>query len=119
MQHVLGFLLFCSVLFLLLTIPVTKKKKKFGTPKSKKIKTMDLILIIIGIFMLIFIGVMIYIFVVCGSVPDSLVAGVFALSGGECGIMGWIKTSKERYQDRQWELEDRKSEEMEGDRYDE
>ena len=43
-------------------------------------------------------------------VPDTLVNCVFAALAGECGIMGWIKTSKEKNKDRKWILEDRKQE---------
>lgn len=73
-----------------------------------KMKTMDLILAIMGAFLLAFIVAMIAVFVVCGAIPDSLVNGVFLLCGGECGVMGWIKNNKERSQLRKWELEDRK-----------
>ena len=41
-------------------------------------------------------------------IPDTLVTCVFASLAGECGIMGWIKTSKERKRERKWEIEDRK-----------
>lgn len=43
-------------------------------------------------------------------VPDTLVNCVFVALAGECGIMGWIKTSKEKNKDRRWQLEDRKRE---------
>lgn len=70
---------------------------------------MDRILLLLGLFLLAFIVTMIVVFVFCGSVPDSLIAGVFALCGGECGVMGWIKNRKEQLQSRKWELEDRKN----------
>lgn len=34
-------------------------------------------------------------------------ACVFATLGGECGIMGWIKTTKDRNRERKWEQEDK------------
>jgi len=80
----------------------TKPKAKF------KIGTMDLILIIIGVVLLVFVIYMIKLFREFGTIPDTLVTCVFALCGGECGIMGWIKTTKDRRQERKWELDDRK-----------
>lgn len=61
-----------------------------------KIGAMDIILIIVGISMLAFTIAMINIFKQQGAVPDTLITCFFATMGGECGIMGWIKTSKER-----------------------
>jgi len=77
----------------------------------KKIGTMDLILILVGSFLLIFTTVMVVLHVLTGSTPDTLITCVFAALGGECGVMGWIKTTKERHKERQWELEDREHEE--------
>lgn len=31
-----------------------------------------------------------------GGIPDTLCQCVFALLGGECGVMGWIKTNKDK-----------------------
>lgn len=76
-------------------------------PRKKKFGTMNIILILIGVFLLIFTGYMIYLFREYGAIPDTLVTCVFASLAGECGIMGWIKTSKERKRERKWELEDR------------
>ena len=30
------------------------------------------------------------------GIPDTLCQCVFALLGGECGVMGWIKTNKDK-----------------------
>lgn len=68
--------------------------------KNKKMRTMDLILVIVGIVLLLFTVGMIVLFVVCGSIPDTLVTCVFATLGCECGVMGWIKTAKEKYAER-------------------
>lgn len=81
--------------------------KKKGRHLSKK-KTMDIILILVGTFLLIFTITMIVIFLVCGTVPDTLITCVFGACAGECGIMGWIKTTKDKHEARKWELEDRK-----------
>ena len=53
---------------------------------------------------------------VYGSVPDTLITCVFATLGGECGILGWIKTTKEKKQDRRWQLADMRREKEEAER---
>lgn len=69
-------------------------------------KTMDLILLIIAVALTAFTLEMIQIFRETGTVPDTLVACVFAALGGECGAMAWIKTAKERNKEREWQKED-------------
>lgn len=68
---------------------------------------MDLILIIVAVVLLSFTVTMIVIFCEYASVPDTLITAVFAVCGGECGVMGWIKTNKDKQKQRQWELEDK------------
>ena len=72
---------------------------------------MDVILVFIAVFLLAFIVTMIILYYTTGAIPDTLCTCVFAVCGGECGVMGWIKTTKERQRDRQYELEDRKHQE--------
>jgi len=72
---------------------------------------MDVILAFIAAFLLAFIVTMIILYYITGAIPDTLCTCVFAVCGGECGVMGWIKTTKERQRDRQYELEDRKHQE--------
>ncbi len=72
---------------------------------------MDVILAFIAVFLLAFIVTMIILYYLTGAIPDTLCTCVFAVCGGECGVMGWIKTTKERQRDRQYELEDRKHQE--------
>lgn len=92
-------------------------KKRKGTSRRKKIQmgVMDIILVIIGISLLLFTVAMIQIFKEYGAVPDTLVTCVFAALGGECGIMGWIKTSKDRRQEREWEVTDRREAKQEAE----
>ena len=73
------------------------------TPKG----TMDIVLTIMAVFLLVFIIVMLVIYCVTGGIPDTLCTCVFAACTGEISIMGWIKTTKERHKERQYELEDR------------
>lgn len=79
--------------------------------KKKKVRTMDVALVIIAVFLLLFIITMLILYYVTGAIPDTLCTCVFAICGGECGVMGWIKTTKERQRDRQYELEDREYQE--------
>lgn len=61
---------------------------------------MDVILVIVGVVLLLFTVAMVVTFYICGAIPDTLCTCVFAALGGECGVMGWIKTAKERYAER-------------------
>ncbi len=78
-------------------------KKKAG---KFEINKMDIILIIIAVTLFIFTWKMISLFEAHMAVPDTLITCVFGVCGGECGVMGWIKTSNERHRDRKWQLED-------------
>lgn len=75
--------------------------------KPPKLNKIDKILVLLGLLTLGFIIAMIATFWHLGAVPDTLIVSVFGLVGGECGILGWIKSAKERRRDREWELEDR------------
>lgn len=78
--------------------------------------TMNLILLIVGISLLWFTHRMILLYETTGGIPDTLVQCVFAVLGGECGVMGWIKTTKDKRQDRKWSEEDRVRMEQEAKR---
>ena len=80
---------------------------KKSSPEKNGIGVMDIILIIVGISLFAFTVAMIQLFREYGAVPDTLVTCVFAALGGECGIMGWIKTTQDRNKERKWEVEDR------------
>lgn len=71
-----------------------------------KKRTMDLILIFIGISILVFSSVMIWLYILTGGIPDTLCNCFFVACTGECGFMGWIKTSKTKHVEREWQLED-------------
>lgn len=87
---------------------MAKKKRR---KKKKSVHAMDVVLVVMACFLVIFVGVMVWLHYATGSIPETLCTCVFAFCGGECGVMGWIKTTKERKQDRANELEDRKYEE--------
>lgn len=71
-------------------------------------RTMDKMLTVLFVTFVIFTFIMLVTFWVCGSIPDTLCSCVFAVLGGECGAMAWIRTAKERYRERRFEKEDRK-----------
>lgn len=73
---------------------------------QKKIKAMDVALVIVLIVTLVFTGVMIWLFIQFQCVPDTLITAFFAVVGGECGILGWIKTSKEKSKQKNEEKEE-------------
>lgn len=68
--------------------------------------TMNFILLVLGAMLFWFTVTMIDLFREYGSVPDTLVNCVFIALTGECGVMGWIKTSKVKHREREWMKED-------------
>lgn len=42
----------------------------------------------------------------CGSMPETYACAVVAATIGECGICGWIRTTKDKRQDRKWQKQD-------------
>lgn len=62
--------------------------------KKTKLGTMDLILLIIGIFLALFTAAMIVIHCITGSTPDVLIENVYKICGFEGGVMGVIKSVK-------------------------
>ena len=79
--------------------------------KKKKLRTMDLILIVVAVALVAFTLEMLRIYRETGGIPDTLCTCVFAALGGECGAMAWIKTTKDRNTDRQRQREDQDREE--------
>ena len=67
---------------------------------------MNVILVIVGIALLVFTITMIWLYYSTGAIPDTLCTCVFAVLGGECGIMGWIRTTKERYREHELQNKD-------------
>ena len=60
----------------------------------KKLGTMDLILLVIGVFLALFTAAMIVIHCITGSTPDVLIENVYKICGLEGGVMGVIKSVK-------------------------
>ena len=84
--------------------------------RKQRMGTMDFILLIVFLCLTVFTIAMSALSTVYGSVPDTLITCVFATLGGECGILGWIKTTKEKKQDRRWQLADMRREKEEAER---
>lgn len=79
-----------------------KKIKKL----LSKIGTLNIILIVVGIFFLWFNFEMLQIYRECASIPETYACAVVAATIGECGICGWIRTTKDKKQERRWKKED-------------
>ena len=88
----------------------TNRRPPKPAKKPKKIGTMDVILVVIAVALFAFTLEMIAIFKETGTIPDTLCTCVFMALGGECGAMAWIKTTKDRIQDRKWAREDQERE---------
>ena len=73
---------------------------------QKSLKTMNVVLIVMGIFLLLFTACMIHLYKETGGIPDTLVTCVFAACTGELGVMGWIKSTTDKYRKRAEKLED-------------
>lgn len=84
---------------------VQEKQKK---SLLERVGVMNVILLVLGAGTVAFTLEMIQIFKMYGAIPDTLVQCFFVAVTGECGFMGWIKTSKERQRDRKWQKEDEK-----------
>ena len=80
--------------------------------KKAKVRTMDVILVVIAVALFAFTLEMIALYKETGAIPDTLCTCVFTALGGECGAMAWIKTTKDRKTDRKWQLEDQAREEQ-------
>lgn len=90
-----------------------RRRRPATRAARKKHKTMDVVLVVVGILLIAFTLKMIHVFETTGAIPDTLCTCVFAALSGECGIMGWIKVTKDKYTDRKWQQEDREREKRE------
>ena len=79
-----------------------------------RIGTMNLILVLVGVTLLAYTVTVLIMTAHYITVPSELTVAVFGVCGGECGIMGWIKTTKDRQQEHRWQAEERRREEQSG-----
>lgn len=84
----------------------------FRVVRGKSPGVMNIILLISALLLAWFTVTMIQLFREYGMIPDTLVSCVFMALAGEAGIMGWIKTRKEKYRERRWQKEDQREAEQ-------
>lgn len=87
---------------------IIKKKIKKIVSAIKKVGTLNIVLMLVGAFFIWFNWQMILVFRECGSMPETYACAVVAATIGECGICGWIRTNKDKQQDRKWQKQDEK-----------
>lgn len=83
-----------------------KRKFKKIVEAVKKVGTLNLVLMIVGAFFVWFNWQMILLYKDCGSMPETYACAVAAATIGECGICGWIRTTKDKKLDRKWQKQD-------------
>jgi type VI protein secretion system component VasK len=74
------------------------------------IGTLNIILIVVGCFFVWFNWQMLDIYRSYGSIPETYAVAVIGSTIGEAGICGWIRTNKDKRQERIWKQEDAKKE---------
>ena len=82
---------------------------RLATAAKKKMGTMDKVLILEGVILVAYTAADLAVFWHTGNEPATLTACVFGVCGFENGVMGWIKTNKEKYRERRWQKEDQKA----------
>lgn len=87
-----------------------RKRKEKLKKAASRIGTLNLILILVGAFFVWFNWQMLGIFREYGSIPETYACAVIAATIGECGICGWIRTTKDRKRERKWEQEEKQAE---------
>lgn len=70
------------------------------------IGTLNIVLILVGVFFLWFNWQMLQLFRMYGQLPETYACAVIGATIGEAGICGWIRTTKDRKRDREWRKED-------------
>lgn len=74
-----------------------RQKKRRMQELVKKLGTLNIVLICVFVYMMYINWKMLSVFSQCGSAPESAWCALIAALLGECGICGWIKTSKEKH----------------------
>jgi ammonia channel protein AmtB len=96
------------------------KKQRQGLIKRakewlKRIGTLNLILILVGAFFLWFNWQMLSIFREQGAIPETYACAVITATIGECGICGWIRTTKDKHRNKDTEGDDPSDEDKEAE----
>lgn len=69
---------------------------RLATAAKKKMGTMDKVLILEGVILVAYTAADLAVFWHTGNEPATLTACVFGVCGFENGVMGWIKTNKDK-----------------------
>jgi hypothetical protein len=69
---------------------------RLATVAKKKMGTMDKVLILEGVILVAYTAADLVVFWHTGNEPATLTACVFGVCGFENGVMGWIKTNKDK-----------------------
>lgn len=70
--------------------------RRVAETEKKKMGTMDKVLILEGVILVAYTAADLAVFWHTGNEPATLTACVFGVCGFENGVMGWIKTTKEK-----------------------
>lgn len=73
-----------------------KAAARLAAVEKKKMGTMDKVLVLEGVILVIYTAAALAVFWHTGGEPSTLTACVFGVCGFENGVMGWIKTTKEK-----------------------
>ena len=73
-----------------------------------KVGTLNLVLILMFAFFIWFNWQLLCIFREYAAIPETYACAVIAATIGEAGICGWIRTTKDRKREHDWERADRK-----------
>lgn len=87
-----------------------RKKVKLWTRIKRAVKnvgTLNIVLIVVGAFFIWFNAQLLDIYRERGTIPEGYANTVIAATIGECGICGWIRTSKDKRRDRRWEMQEK------------
>ena len=91
----LGFLICgATVRHLRQRVRTLRRQTKTGPPK--KMGGMDKVLVLEGVILVAYTAAALAVFWHTGNEPDTLSACVFGVCGLENGVMGWIKTNKDK-----------------------
>lgn len=88
-------------------IRTKRRKAKIAKLKTfwNKVGTLNVILVVVFILFLRFNAQMIEIYKLQGSIPETYAITVVGALIGECGICGWIRTTKDKRKHREEEPE--------------
>lgn len=70
--------------------------RRMAAAKKRKMGTMDKVLVLEAVVLILYTAADLVVFWHTGNEPDTLTACVFGVCGFENGVMGWIKTTKEK-----------------------